>query len=160
MQTRGIRALSLVLLSLGFFGGAVLAQEPATVTSRPAAGYDLQREGTVVGTVVSYTQASTTPPLGAHVILKTSSGNLDVHLGDPRLLQANHFNIQAGDTLRIVGESVNFGKGTQFVARIVQDGTQAVQVRSIRGIPLSYAAPRNESSNSSNSSNNKQGGIL
>jgi hypothetical protein len=87
MQTRGIRALSLVLLSLSFFGGGVvLAQEPATVPTRPAAGYDLQREGTVVGTVVSYTQASTTPPLGAHVILKTSSGSLDVHLGDSRLL--------------------------------------------------------------------------
>ncbi len=158
MQTRGIRALSLVLLSLSFFGGGVvLAQEPATVPTRPAAGYDLQREGTVVGTVVSYTQASTTPPLGAHVILKTSSGSLDVHLGDPRLLQANHFNIQVGDTLRIVGEAVNFGKGTQFVARVVQNGTQALQVRSIRGVPLSYAAPRNESSNSSN---NKQGGIL
>ena len=157
MQTRGIRALSLVLLSLSFFGAAALAQEAATVPSRPAAGYDLQREGTVVGTVVSYTQASTTPPLGAHVILKTSSGNVDVHLGDPRLLQANHFNIQTGDTLRIVGESVNFGKGTQFVARIVQNGTQAVPVRSIRGVPLSYAAPRNEPSNSSN---NKQGGIL
>lgn len=154
MQTRGIRALSLVLLSLSFFGGTALAQESATVPSRPAAGYDLQREGTVVGTVVSYTQASTTPPLGAHVILNTSSGNLDVHVGDPRLLQANHFNIQAGDTLRIVGEAVNFGKGTQFVARIVQNGTQAIQVRSIRGIPLSYAAPRNESNN------NKQGGIL
>jgi hypothetical protein len=157
MQTRGIRALSLVLLSLSFFGGVALAQEPATVPTRPAAGYDLQREGTVVGTVVSYTQASTTPPLGAHVILKTSSGNLDVHLGDPRLLQANHFDIQTGDTLRIVGEAVNFGKGTQFVARVVQHGTQALQVRSIRGVPLSYAAPRNESSNSSNS---KQGGIL
>jgi|HubBroStandDraft_6_1064221.scaffolds.fasta_scaffold1788334_2 hypothetical protein len=157
MQTRGIRALSLVLLSLSFFGGVALAQEPATVPTRPAAGYDLQREGTVVGTVVSYTQASTTPPLGAHVILKTSSGNLDVHLGDPRLLQANHFDIQTGDTLRIVGEAVNFGKGTQFVARVVQNGTQALQVRSIRGVPLSYAAPRNESSNSSNS---KQGGIL
>jgi hypothetical protein len=142
----------LCLAAAVFFSSVAGAQQnaAAAVSSQPA-GYDLQRESTIVGTVISYNQATKTPPLGAHVILQTSSGNVDVHVGDPRLLQANHFTIQSGDTLRIIGENVAFGKGTQFVARIIQNGSQALQVRSVRGLPLSYAAPRNDS---------KQGGVL
>jgi ABC-type uncharacterized transport system YnjBCD ATPase subunit len=79
---------------------------------------------------------------------------VDVHLGDARLLAANHFTIQNGDSLRIIGENVAYGKGTIFVARIVQKGAQALAVRSVRGIPLSYMAPRN------GAAQKPQGGVL
>jgi DNA/RNA endonuclease YhcR with UshA esterase domain len=139
--------------ALLFVSSAAYGQDkPAAVSSRQT-GYDLNHESTIVGTVVSFTPASQTPPLGAHVVLQTSSGTLDVHVGDARFLKASNFTIETGDTLRIIGETVAYGKGTQFVARIVQKGTQALAVRSIRGIPLSYAAPKTDS-------NNKQGGVL
>ena len=79
---------------------------------------------------------------------------MDVHLGDARVLTANHFNIQAGDTLRIIGENVASGTASPFLARIVQKGTQALAVRSERGIPVRYAAPKNGSESKS------QGGVL
>jgi len=115
------------------------SQPPA----RPATTYDLLRELTLVGTVISFTQSSSKPPLGAHVNLQTAAGVLDVHLGDPRLLVAQQFTIQPGDTLRIIGETLTAGDATQFVARIVQNGTQVLAVRSPRGFPLSFVAPRN-----------------
>jgi hypothetical protein len=108
-----------------------------------SSGYDLKREDTLVGTVIAYTESSTTPPLGAHVTLQTAGGVADIHLGDARLLAANHFNIQTGDTLRIIGENVAFGSAAPFLARIVQKGTQALAVRSPRGIPYSYWVPKN-----------------
>ena len=105
--------------------------------------YDVHREINLTGTVRAYTPAPQAPPFGAHVTLQTAAGAIDVHLGSPKLLAANHFTIEPGDTLRIVGESVAYGTATQFVARIVQKGTQVLMVRSVRGIPLSFAAPRN-----------------
>jgi len=103
--------------------------------------YDSAREVTLVGTVVSYQSVVDKPPLGAHVVLYTSSGNVDVHLGDARFLAANKFQIQSGDSIRIIGENVSYAGGTQFLARVIQKGTQALVLRSVRGIPLSYAAP-------------------
>ena len=100
--------------------------------------YDAKREVTIVGTVVKYSAATTGAP-GPHVTLQTTSGIVDVHLGDARLLAAKHFTMQTGDTLRIVGETVSDWRGTQFLARIVQNGTNALEVRSPRGIPLTYA---------------------
>jgi hypothetical protein len=71
---------------------------------------------------------------------------MEVHLGDPRLLAANHFSIETGDTLRIVGETLNIGNTTLFIARILQKGTQALAVRTARGLPVPYVAPRNTQS--------------
>ena len=105
--------------------------------------YDLSREGSLLGTVVKYDSVSTVPPIGAHVLLQTASGQVDVHLGNPRVLQANHFELNPGDSLRIVGESMALGERTIFAARIVQKGTQAVAVRNTRGFPLTTASTLN-----------------
>ena len=139
-----MRKVSLwVVAGIALFCCTVMGQEKAPQTPVRSSGYDLKREGTLVGTVVAYTEFSTAPPLGAHVTLQTPGSVVDVHLGGARLLTANHFNIQAGDTLRIIGENVAFGSATPFLARIVQKGTQALAVRSPRGIPYSYWVPKN-----------------
>jgi hypothetical protein len=75
-------------------------------------------------------------PLGPHVTVATGSGVVDVHLGNARLLQANHLSLSAGDSIQIVGENVAYGAGTQFVARVIQKGNQIVALRSTRGFPL------------------------
>ena len=128
-------------------------QASSAATSQPAA-YELKRENALVGTVVSYTAAASNAPFGARISLQTGSGVVDVRLGDSRLLAANKFTIHTGDTLRIIGETVSLPSGTQFVARILQNGNQAVAVRSPRGFPLSYTAPRNANASKS------QGGVL
>jgi len=152
-----IRAICLLIVALvaGILASTATGQENTAVKAKAGlASYDVMRETNLTGMVRAYTPATQTAPLGAHVTLQTSGGVVDVHLGDARLLAANHFTIQNGDALRIIGETVCFGKGTQFVARIVQKGTQALAVRSIRGIPLSYMAPRD------GSRNRAQGGVL
>ena len=143
-----------IVVGTSLFCCTAMGQEKTLQTPVRSSGYDLKREGTLVGTVITYTESSTAPPLGAHVTLQTTGGVMDVHLGDARLLTANNFNIQAGDTLRIIGENVAFGTASPFLARIVQKGTQALAVRSERGIPVRFVAPKNGAGNKS------QGGVL
>jgi hypothetical protein len=132
------------LFLLGISATAALAQQNPAATE-DLTTYDVQREVALIGTVQSYTPLAQTPPLGAHLILQTASGLVDVHLGDWRLLTASQFAISPGDKLRIVGETIAYGQHTQFVARLLQKGTQLLAVRSIRGFPLSFMAPRGAS---------------
>jgi hypothetical protein len=131
--------------AIGLCGGA-RGQQPAGAPSARVGEYDVKRESEAVGTVVAFDANSKTAPFGARATLQTSSGMIEVHLGDARLLAANHFSIETGDTLRIVGETLTMGNTSLFVARIVQKGTQALAVRTVRGIPIPYVAPRNTQS--------------
>jgi hypothetical protein len=106
------------------------------------AGYDPGREVNLVGSVTTFVAGSETGPSGAHVIVQTAAGLVDVHVGTAKFLQQNHLTLTAGDTVRVVGESFTSGSNTVFLARIVQKGTQAVAVRSPRGMPLWLAGAR------------------
>lgn len=120
-------------------------QQPAAAPAMRTGEYDVKRESEVVGTVVAYSANSKIAPFGARATVQTSSGLMEVHLGDARLLTASHFSIETGDTLRIVGETLATGNTNFFVARIVQKGTKALEVRTARGFPIPYVAPRTQS---------------
>lgn len=104
--------------------------------------YNASREISLVGAVLKFETASAVPPMGAHATIQTASGEVDVHLGNAKVLEANHLTLNPGDNVRIVGEPMALGQGTYFAARIVQKGTQAVAVRNTRGFPLSPVAPK------------------
>ncbi len=118
--------------ALGFCLSAA-AHQTASSNAQQLQSYDLRREVSLVGKVVQYTAASTVAPMGAHVLLQTGSGQVDVHLGNARVLQTSHFELNTGDSVRIVGENLAFNGGTIFAARVVQKGTQAVVVRTEKG---------------------------
>jgi hypothetical protein len=103
---------------------------------RAGAAYDTARESVISGKIMQYSSASTTPPLGAHISLQTGSGTIEVHAGNAKLIQASNISLQAGDSVSITGETVPFGNGSVFVARIIQKGSQSVTVRSKNGVPL------------------------
>jgi len=124
--------------------GPVRAQQTAAAPAADMSHYDFRRETNIVGRVVAFTPNSQSAPFGARVTLQTRSGTLEIHLGDPRFLSANHFSLQTGDTLRILGEPVLFHGAQQFVARIIQKGPQALEIRNSHGMPIPYVAPRAE----------------
>ena len=130
-------ALGLSVLCTAFlFSALTHAQQKTEPAPHGMPAYDLRREVVVVGRVISFTENSQTPPLGPHVVVQTASGSLDIHLGNAHLLNANHFTLKSGDTVRVIGENVPFGSGMQFMARIIQKGNQAVLLRSTQGFPL------------------------
>src|SRR6266581_8803176 len=139
---------TLMLASALSFCLSVGAQQSVQPAAQPDArrvqSYDVGREVYLIGTVVKYDAASSIPPIGAHLTLQTSSGQVEVHLGNAKVLQANHLELNPGDSVRIIGEDLAFGSGTIFAARIVQKGTQAVAVRNARGFltnPASALSP-------------------
>jgi hypothetical protein len=120
------------------------AQQAVQPDVQQLRSYDMSREVFLLGTVVKFESASNTLPMGAHVLLQTSSGQVDVHLGDAKVLQAGHLQLNPGDSVRIVGEPLALGDSTYFAARIVQKGAQAVAVRNTRGhltTPASLMTP-------------------
>ncbi len=129
---RFAHSLTVVLL----FSIGAGAQQKAQRVPQQRRSYDLSREISLQGTVVNFMQDAAAPPLGPHVVVQTASGQIDVHLGDARLLQAHEFSLAAGDSIRVIGENVPYGTSTQFFARIIQKGNQTLALRSVRGFPL------------------------
>lgn len=159
-----LRAGMAVFASAGFLTGVFLfspaagaqrtansvaaAQAIATTEGRSNSLYDMNKEVSLQGTVAKFTENSAGLPAGAHVLIQTASSQIDVHLGDPRLLKANNLSFVQGTNIRIIGEPVATSQGTFFLARLVQQGTQVVAVRSTHGMPLSRASVKVASSNS------------
>jgi len=123
-------------LALAVTAGA--QQNQSTVSTQGNTAYSVSRATVLSGTVVSYSVHSGTPPIGAHLLLQTSSGVVDIHVGNGKLLNANHLTLAAGDSVRITGENVPFVDGTFFAARIVQKGTQSVAIRNTKGFLLQH----------------------
>src|SRR5256886_14099389 len=128
-----------LLITLAFCISAN-AQQTEQPNAQRLHAYDMNRESFLLGTVVKFESSSSTPPIGAHVILQTPSGQVDVHLGNVRILQAGHLELNPGDNVRIVGEPLALGDNTYFAARIVQHGAQAVAVRHTTGFLLTPAS--------------------
>jgi hypothetical protein len=113
-MTIGSTALAGTILLLT---AADAQQRGAVVSSRPTA-YDATREKVLHGTVLSYTEDSSRPPMGAHVMVQTASGPVDAHLGPASYLRSNHFSLATGESVQLVGVSVPTKEGTVFLARI------------------------------------------
>jgi len=131
-----------VFVCAGVCACPAFAQRPGAnaISAKPAPGaYDITKDVSLQGTVLTFTENSQTPPIGAHVLLQTSAGNVDVHLGDARFLHLSKLNILQGASVRFVGQMTTVGKNQIFLARLVQVGAQVVAVRSDHGLPLARA---------------------
>jgi hypothetical protein len=147
----------LALLCLAAAPFPALSQRPSTKSAAAAVGgYSIANDVSLEGTILSYTENSNTPPLGTHVQLQTASGNVDVHLGDARVLRQAKLDLTQGMSVRFVGQSQPVGKNAVFLARLVQVGSRVVAVRSNHGLPLSPAAGRGKGA-AKNASANLQG---
>jgi len=120
------------------------AQQKTQNAAQLPSSYSVSREVSVQGAVVSFAENSTAAS-GSRVTLQTSSGPLEVHLGNLRLLEADHLTLSQGDSIRVVGENIAVNGGTEFLARLLQKGNQTIALRSTRGFPLRPMAERGES---------------
>jgi DNA/RNA endonuclease YhcR with UshA esterase domain len=133
-----IRLRIVTLASVLLISTAAGAQENSKSVPQRSGGYDQAREVSLQGAVVSYTELSKASP-GAHLVLQTSSGTVDVQLGNANRLKAAGLELKAGDSVRVIGENVDVMGSSVFAARILQKGSQAVLLRSVHGIPLAPA---------------------
>jgi len=134
---RAIIAMASLVSAAAALGIVAQGQQIQQIAGhRARAAYDVARESVISGKIVQYNSTSTTPPLGAHISLQTSSGTIDVHAGNAKVIQVSNISLQTGDSVSITGETVQFGNSNVFVARLIQKGLQSVAVRSKNGVPL------------------------
>ena len=91
-------------------------------------------------------------------MLQTASGNVDVHLGDARLLRLAKVTVAQGTNIRIIGQMGMAGQNAIFFARLVQVGAQLVAVRSDHGLPLAPAGVRANKALLANAQADQKGG--
>jgi hypothetical protein len=136
------RVTTLLAAALLCFAAAALAQTPAA-SSVQHNQYSTARETKLQGKVVSYSAQSNSARSGATLSLQTSSGVVNVHLGNAHLLSSRNVTLNAGDAVTITGENVAFGNQTIFAARVLQKGNITVTLRSKTGQTL-VITPRSE----------------
>jgi hypothetical protein len=135
-------ALSAALLAVGIGSGA-LAQTPRTGSPM----YDSTSEVTITATVERVEAITGTMGRGrramggTHLIVKTATETLEVHLGPTGYLTQQKIVLAEGDTLEIVGSRVTMGGKTFLLAREIAKGNEKWTLRDESGRPL-WSGPR------------------
>jgi hypothetical protein len=81
-------------------------------------------------------------PSGTHIMLKTVSETVEVHLGPSSFLSDEKLELKAGDAVTIVGSRVKVAGADAVIAREVRIGARTVTLRDAQGFPRWSRGPR------------------
>src|SRR5260370_3711277 len=129
---------ALVLLSLISPPRPVQAQ----TAERPTGPfYDVTKEVTLNGTVSSVLMKPSPGMIaGFHLLLATSSGEVDASLGRFGLQGKGALSVDVGQYIEVTGVMMTLRDKQVFVARTVKAGNQVYAMRNEHGIPVSPQA--------------------
>lgn len=124
-------------------GLAALVISSVAVFAQPRRGagagmprYDKATETTVVGTVDEVqTHQGRAGGTGTHLVLKTETGSLDVHVGPTSWLADQKYAFAKGDRLEVIGSKVKVDSADAFLARTIKRGDSTIVLRNQDGIP-------------------------
>jgi hypothetical protein len=125
-----LHRMFVTILLLGI-GTAVFAQ------GRPGMrNYDPKTETTVKGTVQEVQeQTGRHGWKGTHVVVKTDSGTLSVHIGPSSYISSKQFSFAEGDQVEILGSKVTIGGTETLLAREITKDGKTLVLRDAQGIP-------------------------
>lgn len=72
---------------------------------------------------------------GIHVMVKSGSDVLTVHLGPSEFLGNSKFSVAKGDKIEVVGSKVQLGGNNVVIAREVKKADQVLTLRDAQGLP-------------------------
>ena len=116
--------------------------------------YDPKTVETVTGTVIKLEQLSSKGrgnATGVHLLLKTSDGDMDVHLGPKWFLDKQSVKIAPQDTVEVRGSRVTSAGKPAIIAAEVKKGDLVLNLRDENGIPLWRGQGRRSGGRGSNS---------
>jgi len=73
---------------------------------------------------------------GTHLMLKTDTGILEVHVAPLRFLEGNDVSFRQGDQIAVVGSTVTYEGHDAMIARKITRGDQTFAFRQPNGRPL------------------------
>jgi len=99
--------------------------------------YDTSRETVLRGAITETTTKSAKGlPLGLHLMLATSQGDVDVHMGPYFSKLAAEKGLIPGATVEVTGVTMHLAAGDIFLARTVVVNEQTITVRNTSGLPV------------------------
>jgi len=135
---KGWKTLLAITAMLGV--GASASAQPCDSCSGTNAGqiYSSATETTVTGTVDDVKRM---PPAGngmagLHLVLNTSAGAIDVHVGPTWYVSSRNFTFAKGDAVTLVGSKITMSGREVLIAREITKGQQTLTLRTANGIPV------------------------
>jgi hypothetical protein len=99
--------------------------------------YDPKTEVTVTGTI---DDVQLLPGhhrgTGTHLILKTKSGTMEVHVGPTAYVEKQQFSFAKGDEIEVIGSQVKIASSDALLARQITKAGKTLSLRDQSGIPL------------------------
>jgi hypothetical protein len=99
--------------------------------------FDPKTVATVSGTITSL--AEVTPikgmGVGVHLILKTKTESVDVHLGPRWYLESQDADLKAGDAIAVRGSRIQIDKKPAIIAVEIKRGDDVLVLRDADGVP-------------------------
>jgi hypothetical protein len=124
----------LALLALSVFAATSYAGNtpPKRVTVAPR--YDINKEVTLEGTIRSVVSKPTVGmALGTHLMLATSKGPVDAHIGDFVFKGSHPLSGAAGQSVKVTGAMTTIKNKEIFLVRTIDTGGHLTTVRTERG---------------------------
>ncbi len=131
---RNKTATLFIFIMLAAFATAVLAQGRGPGSGRPI--YDPKTEVTLKGTVDDVMQQPFQGRRnGTHLMLKTESETVEVHLGPTAYVQQKGFTFAKGDQVELIGSRVKLNGQDVVIARQITKDKQTLTLRDAQGFP-------------------------
>jgi hypothetical protein len=149
MISRDRRSLTLLASAL-MFALVVCAQANAqTADSAHPTGntivpaYDISKEVKVQGTIEKIDGFGINGPIGTHILIQTTTGTVDAHLGFGSAASPKRLGISVGENVTVIGMVETVGSSSVLLARILTTPIRIFVLRNEHGIPIRGTIHRN-----------------
>ena len=132
MNTLKLLALSIVAAALATTAYAQGGMGQGGGNYNPATETTLSGTIDSVKTIPSQGRGGT----GLHLVLTTSSGPMEVHVGPASFVSSKNVTFAKGDALTVVGSKVTMAGQVVVIAREIKKGEQVLTLRDAKGFPL------------------------
>ncbi len=137
MKYRNTIIVGLVTATLGL---AAVAQGP-----QGPRYYDAKTEVTVKGTIQDIQeQTGRRGRMGTHLVVKTDSSTLLVHVGPSAYIARKQFSFAKGEEIKVLGSKVTIAGTETLLAREITKDGKVLVLRNTQGIPEWAAGPRQQ----------------
>ncbi len=100
--------------------------------------YDTQTVETIRGEIIAIEKVAYrgSRAYGIHLLLKTSAGNVSVHLGPSWYIARQHLKLAPDEMIEVTGSRVTYQGQPVVIAAEIRKGHQSMMLRDSRGFPL------------------------
>jgi hypothetical protein len=124
--------MAIVLFSVG----PALAQSATPAPDSVMTPYDLTKEISVQGTIQKIETGGSAGPIGTHILIQTSEGVVDAHLGYSSAVKPANLGVSEGENVTVIGMMQVLGGNNVMLARVLTTSSRVFVLRSERGIPV------------------------